>query len=246
VTATLSVSTNGSSLSTSSTGPPLAATLTEWFLGLNSLGAHIQFFGLYPAAQVPNLITASTTTPPIPTGSGNIYADFVAGVYYLNGVLSTRGTIFGATPYDGSVSFVNPPDIIVDGEGLEITNYTGMPGSTGSSAILTPAALSAAQALADAGAMAGIVKYTIDSASEGYGAYVTQMNATGGSFVIEDMGDTSDNVATVVANGGDFASPQPSTSDATVLTQMAWLMLFAGSAPPASMSQAHVYGVDPL
>lgn len=232
MTAVISVSTNGSSVSASSSGGPLTSTITSFILGMNSLGAHIEFFGLYRADQVPDLVSASTASPPIPTGPNNLYADFVEGIYYLNGVVSSLGAIFTPTPYDGGAGNVNPANIIVDGEGLLIENYTSMPMDTGSSAELTTAGLDAAQALADLGAMAGILKYTIDSGSIGFGAYVFQMNASVGSLLIEDLGFASANKATVVANSGDFALPQPSTSDPETPTQMAWIMLFESSSPP--------------
>ena len=187
MTAVISVSTNGSSVSASSSGGPLTSTITSFILGMNSLGAHIEFFGLYRADQVPDLVSASTASPPIPTGPNNLYADFVEGIYYLNGVVSSLGAIFTPTPYDGGAGNVNPANIIVDGEGLLIENYTSMPMDTGSSAELTTAGLDAAQALADLGAMAGILKYTIDSGSIGFGAYVFQMNASVGSLLIEDF-----------------------------------------------------------
>lgn len=163
---------NGGALQTNASGTEIAS-FSSILLGFQNFSAaglfptpiYCEFIGLYAIGQIADLVTASTASPPAPTGPANWSADFINGVYYLNGAPCLLSDLFVVNT-DGSVA---PPNFTIDVNGayLYAGNTTGEPVAGGSGAVGTPAAVAAASALAFAGGFAVIVKYVDQATGEG-------------------------------------------------------------------------------
>ena len=115
---------------------------TQSFINMTDNGSttptYVQFVGVWRLSEITNLKNVSNGNIPAHSSSNNtFYADFVNGSYYLNGSASTLSALFVAavSPY----TYVSPPNLTINANGLQVLDYVGIPSGTGSSAQSTTA-----------------------------------------------------------------------------------------------------------